>query len=161
MSFLFHQLNIPTITTTTLGKNMLFFLKFIDYLLAAVAIASFAIIYFDSSNQDHVIVASIALTLAIGLFIFNRQSVNGAKKKAERNQMSKKAKLYTSLLSKNTQIDHNTVLPARAKALEYAQDLIDDYKSSRDLNRTLYYVLQISTVILSGVTPILVLVDKL
>ncbi|MFM6310487.1 MAG: hypothetical protein ACKPGB_19925, partial [Dolichospermum sp.] len=81
MSFLFHQLNIPTITTTTLGKNMLFFLKFIDYLLAAVAIASFAIIYFDSSNQDHVIVASIALTLAIGLFIFNRQSVNGAKKK--------------------------------------------------------------------------------
>ncbi|MDB9455442.1 DUF4231 domain-containing protein [Dolichospermum circinale CS-541/06] len=140
---------------------MLFFLKFIDYLLAAVAIASFAIIYFDSSNQDHVIAASVALTLAIGLFIFNRQSVNSAKKKAEKNQMSKKAKLYTSLLSKNTQIDHNTVLPARAKALEYAQDLIDDYKSSRDLNRTLYYVLQISTVILSGVTPILVLVDKL
>ena len=161
MSFLPDQFNIPTITTTTLGKNMLFFLKFIDYLLAAVAIASFAIIYFDSSNQDHVIAASVALTLAIGLFIFNRQSVNSAKKKAEKNQMSRKAKLYTSLLSKNTQIDHNTVLPARAKALEYAQDLIDDYKSSRDLNRTLYYVLQISTVILSGVTPILVLVDKL
>jgi len=39
--------------------------------------------------------------------------------------------------------------------------LIDDYKSSRNLARTLYYVLQISTVILSGVTPILVLVDKL
>jgi cell division protein FtsW (lipid II flippase) len=140
---------------------MLFFLKLIDYLLAAVAIASFGIIYFDSSNQEHIIAASVALTLAIGLFIFNRQSVNSAKRKAERNQLSKRAKLYTSLLSKDTQVDHNTVLPARTKALEYSQELIDDYKSSRDLNRTLYYVLQISTVILSGVTPILVLVDKL
>ena len=140
---------------------MLFFLKLIDYLLAAVAIASFGIIYFDSSNQEHIIAASVALTLAIGLFIFNRQSVNSAKSKAERNQLSKRAKLYTSLLSKDTQVDHNTVLPARTKALEYSQELIDDYKSSRDLNRTLYYVLQISTVILSGVTPILVLVDKL
>ena len=46
--------------------------------------------YFDSSNQEYVISASVALTLAIGLFIFNRQSVNSAKKKAEKNQMSKK-----------------------------------------------------------------------
>ena len=140
---------------------MLFFLKLIDYLLVAVAIASFAIIYFDSSNQEYVIAASVALTLAIGLFIVNRQSVNSAKKKAEKNQMSKKAKLYTSLLSKDTQLDHNTVLPARAKALEYSQELIDDYKASRNLSRNLYYILQISTVVLSGVTPILVLVDKL
>jgi hypothetical protein len=39
--------------------------------------------------------------------------------------------------------------------------LINDYKKTRNIARSLYYFLQISTVILSGVTPILVLVDKL
>ena len=39
--------------------------------------------------------------------------------------------------------------------------MIDDYKKTRNLSRNLYYILQIATVILSGVTPILVLVDKL
>lgn len=34
-------------------------------------------------------------------------------------------------------------------------------KKTRNIARSLYYFLQISTVILSGVTPILVLVDKL
>ncbi len=58
-------------------------------------------------------------------------------------------------------MENNTIVPARAKALEYCQDLIDDYKSTRNWARNLYYILQISTVILSGVTPILVLVDKL
>lgn len=140
---------------------MLFFFKLIDYLLAAVAITSSFIIYVDSSNPQYVTAASVALTVAIGLFLFNRQSVNNAKKESQKTDLSKKAELYTSLLSNGTTLDYNTVLPARAKALEYCQELIDDYKSSRNLARTLYYVLQISTVILSGVTPILVLVDKL
>ncbi len=140
---------------------MLFFFKLIDYLLAAAAMTSVFIIYVDSSNQQYVTAASVALTVAVGLFIFNRQSVNNAKKEAQKTDISKKAELYTSLLSNGTTLDYNTVLPARAKALEYCQELIDDYKSSRNLARTLYYVLQISTVILSGVTPILVLVDKL
>ena len=140
---------------------MLFFFKLIDYLLGAVAITSGFIIYVDSSNPQYVTAASVALTVSIGLFLFNRQSVNNAKKESQKTELSKKAELYTSLLSNGTTLDYNTVLPARAKALEYCQELIDDYKSSRNLARTLYYVLQISTVILSGVTPILVLVDKL
>jgi len=140
---------------------MLFFFKLIDYLLAAVAMTSGLIIYVDSINQQYVAAASVALTVSIGLFIFNRQSVKNAKKEAKKTELSKKAELYTSLLSNGIALDYNTVLPARTKALEYCQELIDDYKSARNLARTLYYVLQISTVILSGVTPILVLVDKL
>jgi hypothetical protein len=140
---------------------MLFFLKLIDYLLAAVAITSVVIIYVDSSNQQYVIAASVALTAAICLFLFNRQSVNNSRKETQRNELSKKAELYTSLLSNGTTLDYNTVLPARAKALEYCQELIDDYKQTRNVARNLYYVLQISTVIFSGITPILVLVDKL
>ncbi|MBS9386225.1 MAG: DUF4231 domain-containing protein [Dolichospermum sp. BR01] len=140
---------------------MLFFFKLIDYLLAAVAITSIFIIYVGSSDQQYITAASVALSVALGLFIFNRQSVKNAQKEAQKTELSKKAELYTSLLSNGTTLDYNTVLPARAKALEYCQELIDDYKSSRNLARTLYYVLQISTVVLSGVTPILVLVDKL
>ena len=140
---------------------MLLFFKLIDYLLGAVAITSVFVIYVDSDHQQYVTAATVALTVAIGLFLLNRQSVKNAKKEAQRNELSQKAELYTSLLSNGTTLDYDTVLPARAKALEYCQELINDYKSSRNLARTLYYVLQISTVILSGVTPILVLVDKL
>ncbi|MEY3223738.1 MAG: hypothetical protein RLZZ203_2594, partial [Cyanobacteriota bacterium] len=140
---------------------MLLFFKLIDYLLGAVAITSVFVIYVDSDNQQYVNAAAVALTVAIGLFLLNRQSVKNAKKEAQRNELSRKAELYTSLLSNGTTLNYDTVLPARAKALEYCQELINDYKSSRNLARTLYYVLQISTVILSGVTPILVLVDKL
>ncbi|MDP5018990.1 DUF4231 domain-containing protein [Anabaena sp. UHCC 0187] len=140
---------------------MLFFFNLIDYLLGAVAITSVIIIFVDSSNQQYVTAAAVALTVAIGLFLFNRQSVNNAKKETQRIELSKKAELYTSLLSNGTTLDYNTILPARAKALEYCQELINDYKSSRNLARNLYYVLQISTVIFSGITPILVLVDKL
>jgi ABC-type sugar transport system permease subunit len=154
-----YQSHIQAITKP--GKNMLFFFKLIDYLLAAVAGTSVLVIYVDSSNQQYVTAASVALTVAIGLFLLNRQSVKNAKKEVQRIELSQKAELYTSLLSNGTTLDYNTVLPARAKALEYCQELIDDYKSSRNLARTLYYVLQISTVVLSGVTPILVLVDKL
>ena len=39
--------------------------------------------------------------------------------------------------------------------------VIDDYKKVRGSSRTIYYTLQLATVIFSGVIPILVLVDKL
>ncbi|NER00634.1 MAG: DUF4231 domain-containing protein [Cyanothece sp. SIO2G6] len=48
----------------------------------------------------------------------------------------------------------------RARAVQYSQDLIDDYKNVRRNSRNIYYIFQISTIILSGVTPILVLLDK-
>lgn len=140
---------------------MLLFLKLIDYLLAAIFISAAIIIYFDSSNQQYVIAGVGALAVAIFLFLLNRNSVENAKKEAQKAELEKKAELYTSLLQNNNSLDDNTIIPARTKALEYCQDLINDYKSTRNWARNLYYVLQISTVILSGVTPILVLVDKL
>lgn len=140
---------------------MLLFLKLIDYLLAAVFISAAFIIYFDSSNQQYVLAGVGALAIAIFLFLLNRNSVNNARKEAQKAELAKKAELYTSLLQNSNSLENNTIVPARAKALEYCQDLINDYKNTRNWARNLYYVLQISTVILSGVTPILVLVDKL
>jgi Protein of unknown function (DUF4231) len=140
---------------------MLLFLKLIDYLLAAVFISAAIIIYFDSSNQEYVVAGSAALAIAIFLFLLNRSSVNNAQKEAQKSDFEKKAEIYTSLLTHSNSLENNTIIPARAKALEYCQDLINDYKKVRNWARNLYYVLQISTVVLSGVTPILVLVDKL
>jgi len=54
-----------------------------------------------------------------------------------------------------------TILAARQKALSYSQELIDDYKNTRGICRNLYYGLQMTTILFSGITPILVLVDKL
>ncbi|AFZ56630.1 DUF4231 domain-containing protein [Anabaena cylindrica FACHB-243] len=140
---------------------MLLFLKLIDYLLAAVFISAAIILYFDSSNQQYVIVGAGALAVAIFLFLLNRNSVNNARKEAQKTELEKKAEIYTSLLTHGNSLENNTIIPARAKALEYCQDLINDYRGTRNWARNLYYILQISTVILSGVTPILVLVDKL
>ncbi|MFB2647174.1 DUF4231 domain-containing protein [Raphidiopsis sp. BLCC-F218] len=140
---------------------MLLFLKLIDYLLAAVFIGAALIIYFDSNNQPYLLAGIGASAIAILLFLINRNSVGAAEKQAKKNEFTKKAELYTSLLQNGNSLEHNTIVPARAKALEYCQDLINDYKKTRNIARSLYYFLQISTVILSGVTPILVLVDKL
>ncbi len=140
---------------------MLLFLKLIDYLLAAVFIGAAVIIYFDSSNQQYVTIGAGALAIAVFLFLLNRKSVENARKRAQKSEIEKKAEIYRSLLTYSNSLENNTIIPARVKALEYCQELIDDYKGTRNLARNLYYCLQISTVILSGITPILVLVDKL
>lgn len=140
---------------------MLPFLRLIDYLLAAILVSTVIVIYFYDNSQEYVILGISILTVASFLFILNRGSVERARKAIEISDLSQQAELYTSLLSNSNSLDKNTIVPARAKALQYCQNLIDDYKKARNLARSLYYFLQISTVVLSGVTPILVLVDKL
>lgn len=143
-------------------QNMLYTLKFIEYLLAAAFISASMIIYVFSDNKDYVIAGAISLTILIFLFLFNRQLFQNSQNAVNRSELTKKAELYTFLLSSNNSLlEQNSLIPARQKALQYSQDLIDDYRKVRNLSRNLYYGLQIATVILSGVTPILVLVDKL
>ena len=142
------------------GQKILFTLKAIEYLLLATVICSGLIIILLPENKNAVIAGAVSLTISIFLLLINRQAFEESKNAANQFSLAQKAELYTSLLSNNSS-DKNTFTPARAKALQYCQDMIDDYKKTRNLSRNLYYVLQIATVILSGVTPILVLVDKL
>jgi len=72
----------------------------------------------------------------------------------------KKAEIYPGIMGDNFS-GISSVVAARLKALKYCQELVDDYKRTRRNCRNIYYISQISTVVLSGVTPILVLVDKL
>ncbi|MBD2612521.1 MAG: DUF4231 domain-containing protein [Nostoc sp. ZfuVER08] len=142
-------------------EKKLFTFKVIEYLLLAIFVSSILFINFYSTDKTVVIYGTISLTLLFFLLLINRQVFQDSKKSVEKSELARKAELYTYLLANNTSWSQNTLSLARKKALQYSQDLIDDYKRVKTVSRNLYYILQIATVILSGVTPILVLVDKL
>lgn len=143
------------------GQKILFTLKAFEYLLLAAVICSGIIVIYLPENKNAVIAGAVSLTISIFLLLINRQAFEESKNAANQFSIAQKAELYTSLLTNSNSLEKNSFTPARAKALQYCQDMIDDYKKTRNLSRNLYYFLQIATVILSGVTPILVLVDKL
>ncbi|MDZ8023536.1 MAG: DUF4231 domain-containing protein [Nostoc sp. ChiQUE01a] len=142
-------------------EKKLFTLKVIEYLLLAIFVSSVLFISFYSTDKTVVIYGTISLTILFFLLLINRQVFQDSKKLADKSELGRKAELYTYLLGNNNSWNQNTLTLARKKALQYCQDLIDDYKRIKNVARNLYYILQIATVILSGVTPILVLVDKL
>ncbi|MFN6538095.1 MAG: DUF4231 domain-containing protein [Nostoc sp. EkiNYC01] len=142
-------------------ERKLFTLKVLEYLLLAIFVSDVLFIGFFSNEKTVVIYGVISLTFLFFLLLINRQVFQDSQKLADRSELTRKAELYTYLLANNNSWNQNTLTLARGKALQYCQDLIDDYKRIRGVSRNLYYSLQIATVILSGVTPILVLVDKL
>jgi Protein of unknown function (DUF4231) len=143
------------------GEKNLFTLKVIEYLLLAAFFSSGLFIILFSTDKTVITYGAISLTVLFFLLLINRQLFQESKKAADKADLTKKAELYTYLLTNNNSWDKNTLTLARGKALQYCQDLIEDYKKIRSVSRNLYYTLQLLTVILSGVTPILVLVDKL
>jgi hypothetical protein len=143
------------------NQKTLLILKLFEYLLLAAFFCSIIIIFALPENKNTAIAGAISLTISIFLFLINRQAFQESQNVANQSELIRKAELYTSMLSNNNSGSQNTLTPARSKALKYSQDLIDDYRKTRNLSRNLYYSLQILTVVLSGVTPILVLVDKL
>ncbi len=152
---------IPQHLYSSSSQKSLLTLKLFEYLLLATFFCSIIIIFALPDNKKAVIAGAISLTISIFLFLINKQASQESQNLANQSELSRKAELYTYLLSNNNSFNKNTLTPARSKALKYCQDLIDDYKRTRNLSRSLYYSLQIFTVVLSGVTPILVLVDKL
>ena len=142
------------------SSKKLFNLKVIEYLLLAAFFSAVIFIIFYSSDKTVVTTGAISLTGSFFLLLINRQLVQDVKKAINQSEITKKAQLYTYLLNNNS-ANKDTAVLTRGKALQYCQDLVDDYKRVRSSARNLYYGLQIATVILSGVTPILVLVDKL
>ncbi|MDZ8188989.1 MAG: DUF4231 domain-containing protein [Nostoc sp. ChiSLP02] len=142
-------------------EKKLFTLKVIEYLLLAIFVSSVLFIWFFSNEKTIVIYGAIALNILFFLLLINRQVFQDSQKVADKSDLTKKAELYTYLLANNNSWNQNTLTLARGKALQYSQDLINDYKKVKTVSRNLYYILQIATVVLSGITPILVLVDKL
>ncbi|ACK69126.1 conserved hypothetical protein [Gloeothece citriformis PCC 7424] len=146
---------------STDSNALLSFLKIIEYLLLAVVVGSvtLSIIYPEWQDAKYYTAASIGLLIFV--FLINSQVAQSYNKKAEELDLTKKAKLYTAIKNDVNQGVGQFITTARVRALKYSQDLINDYKKTRETCRNIYYIFQIATIVLSGVTPILVLVDKL
>ena len=143
------------------SPQMLSFLKIIEYLSLAAFVGVCILTRVFPDNQLILIWGAVFLSSFIFLFLTNRQLAQNSTNRANQLEFGKKAELYTYLLNPNNSSENNLMTPARVKALRYCQELIDDYKKTRETSRNIYYTFQLATVILSGVTPILVLVDKL
>ncbi|MDH6078498.1 DUF4231 domain-containing protein [Chrysosporum ovalisporum FSS-45] len=141
------------------AEKRLLTLKIIENLLIAFLLLV-SILVISLKNENLVFYGVVTICATFFFLIINRQLFQDSKKSVSYYQANKKAEIYTYLLSnKSWQINNFT--PVKTQALQYCQDLIDDYKRVRNLSRTIYYILQITTVIFSGITPILVLVDKI
>ncbi len=141
------------------GKQILWLLNVIQYLALAAVIASFIINIGFSDNQQFLIVGAVSLAVFIFLLLLNGKISEEYTNTTNKLEIKRKAELY--LMMNNESSARDSITQAREKALYYCQELIDDYKKTRSQARNLYYVLQLSTIVFSGVTPILVLVDKL
>ncbi|MEZ2226946.1 DUF4231 domain-containing protein [Microcoleus sp.] len=147
--------------TVSSNPQMLSFLKIIEYLSLAAFAGVCILTRVFPDNQLVVIWGAVFLSSFIFMFLTNRQLAQNSRNLTNQLELGRKAELYSYLLNPNNSSEHNLTTPVRVKALRYCQELIDDYKKTRETSRNIYYTFQLATVILSGVTPILVLVDKL
>ena len=147
--------------TVSSSPQMLSFLKIVEYLSIAAFVGAGILTRVFPDNQLIFILGSVFLSSFIFLFLTNRQLAQKSRNSANQLEIRRKAELYNYLLNPDNVSDNNPITPVREKALLYCQELIDDYKKTRDTSRNIYYTFQLATVVLSGVTPILVLVDKL
>ena len=142
------------------SSNMLLPLKGLEYLFLAGVVGVGIIISVFPDKQDLFIWEAIFVSIWLFLFLLNKQLL----KNSNQFDITRKAELYNYLTANNNFLEILEKKPltlAREKALQYSQELIDDYKKVRVSSRTIYYTLQLATVVFSGITPILVLVDKL
>jgi hypothetical protein len=147
--------------SSSLNQTVLLTLKVAEYLSLAAFVGAGSLTLVLPDNQIIIVFGAVSLAVFIFLFLVNRQLFQDANNAANQSEIAKKAELYTYLMTDNNLGEKNLITPAREKALRYCQELIDDYKKTRRDARSIYYIFQMITVILSGITPILVLVDKL
>jgi Protein of unknown function (DUF4231) len=134
--------------------------KIIELVLLCAFLAGIVVVFILKDDRQALIFGIISLSIALMLLLINRQIFQDSQKAVYQASIYNRAELYDYLAQVSSQSTNN-LIPAREKALQYCQELIDDYKKTRGLSRNFYYTLQLTTVIFSGVTPILVLVDKL
>lgn len=130
----------------------------VEFLLIAAGVLAIAIaILFDDRKEIVVGVAAVLIILIL-MLLLNQRLLGNYKRRVKQLENEKKAELYSYLFG-NAIADESINL-MRTRAIQYCQELIDDYKKTRGNSRNIYYLFQISSIVLSGVTPILVLLDK-
>jgi flagellar biogenesis protein FliO len=130
----------------------------LEFLLIACCIVSFVIVFFFNTEQRILIYTITALIILIFLILLIRRFSNTYVKSTKQLDNQRKAQLYSCLFGDSEKDESINII--RSRAIQYCQELIDDYKDTRRNARSTYYIFQISTIVLSGVTPILVILDK-
>ena len=138
--------------------EMPFRFRLFEFLLISVCIGLGAVTILLLERREVVIFALASAIIIVLLLLLNRRSLKDYLRLSKQQQNQIKAELYSRLFG-NVIADESINL-MRGRAIQYSQELIDDYKGTRKTSRTIYYSFQISTIVLSGVTPILVLLDK-
>ncbi len=155
--------NLPTPETVPTGldssnSGVLLFLKVLEYLSLATAIGFSISTFFLPLYPNLKIGVAIAVSAFIFLWLVNLQLGSYYTNRFKQVSITNKALLRNIALSEGQE---DRLTPLVENALAYSQELIDDYKVVRTSARSIYYTLQLGTIVFSGVTPILVLVDKL
>ncbi len=142
-------------------RALFVFLKLLEFLSLAALLISGGIAVAFPAEKRAVIAGGISLAALVFFFFTNQLPSQFLGKTVSELTFQGNAKLYLRNLGESGEAMITPIVLVRAQALQYCQVLIDDYTKTRNQSRNFYYVLQLATVILSGVTPILVLVDKL
>ncbi len=151
--------NLEEYSSSTISPQLLFLLKLIENFSLAAFIGALVLKTLVPETELILIWASIFLSVFIFLFLTNKKLNQKYQETQKQLEFVRKAELY--LLNSGESFSTISLIKARENALRYTQELIDDYKQVREFSRNTYYIFQLATVVLSGITPILVLVDKL
>ncbi|ACK66541.1 conserved hypothetical protein [Rippkaea orientalis PCC 8801] len=142
-----------TLEKTTYSPGVRRFFKILEYLALDACVACLVLTLFFRENQLLITLDAALLASFVFLGLFNNQYFSYG------DRLTKTSK-YEQLLKESPGTGDRLKLE-KENALRYCQQLIDDYSKTRRTARNSYYILQLATIIFSGVTPILVLVDKL
>lgn len=143
------------------NPNILLTLKVCEYLLLAGSVGAGIVTFISPEVQIAKILLAVLTAGWIFMLLVNLRVLKRFRRVSDRYKISKSAELYNALVGSPQLTVNPSINVARVKALEYCQELVEDYKRTRRNCRNIYYASQLATVVLSGITPILVLVDKL
>ncbi len=143
------------------SPGILSVLRILEYLSLATAIGSGIATYLYTTNIKLIVTLAVSLSLFTFLFLLNRQLQKNHRNSVYNSNLLRRASLYGNVSQLQKCPENTQITQAVEKALSYCQELINEYKKVRKNDRNVYYILQLGTIVLSGITPILVLVDKL
>ncbi|NET62468.1 MAG: DUF4231 domain-containing protein [Symploca sp. SIO2E6] len=148
-------------TSSVAGSGFFLLLKTLQSLTIAALVFCAIATFLIPDAYDRFVIYDAGLFAGL-IFLFLISSQFADLRKGANFNLQRKAGLYANLLPQKDTPDGlpDGFAESREQALEYSQNLIQDYVKVRQTSRNFYYIFQLSTIVLSGVTPILVLVDK-
>ena len=142
--------------TSTIKTPFIFII--LEFFLISFCVIGFAIAFLFQNEPNVLIYTVTTLVILVISILVVRKFADTDTRSTKQLENQKKAQLSISLFG-DAEKDES-INRLRNRAIQYCQELIDDYKNIRQNARATYYIFQIATIILSGVTPILVVLDK-